>query len=499
VAEDSPAPLLPRRVPGGNRLTPGDRQGTSPRGPLVLPESVLERIRTALESETDEASPRPHEARLREADAPAPEDEATPPGDAVPAERPASLPRREPRRDRGSEPPAHTGRRGRSDRAQAQPIPLITAAAPSEVKAETEVRPDISGEPGPAAAGPAGSELVPAQRSGQSSPRNAQASSGNGPALQTGVPTQPPRSAPPQVAFPPPEPVRLRQRGHRGRKAAVLILVIILSAGGAAFLLTRNGGPVLARPTASGASTEAAIRNRAAAWVASQVSPTAHISCDQVMCQALEAHGMPATALIVLRPGGAGTLRSAVIVATAAVRNMVGSRLLIDDAPAAIASFGSGSGQISIRVVVPGGAAAYSSTLRSDIAARKDGGTSLLQNPRITVSARARPQLAGGQVDSRLMLTVAIMAAKWPVSIVAFGDIGPDASQGVPLRSADLVPATSAAGSQVTVLLQQMSAFLHTSPGSYPVSHVSIVKTAGGRDVLRIEFAAPSPPGVLAG
>jgi hypothetical protein len=282
-----------------------------------------------------------------------------------------------------------------------------------------------------------------------------------------------------------------------------LILILILSAGGTAFLLTRNSGPVLAKPTASGASTEAAIRDRAAAWVAYQVSRDVHVSCDQVMCQALEAHGMPHTALTVLRPGRAEPLRSAVIVATAAVRSMVGSRLA-DEAPAAIASFGSGSGQISIRVIVPGGAAAYSSTLRSDIATREDAGTSLLQQPRITVSAGARPQLVGGQVDSRLILTIAIMASKWPMSIVAFGDIGPGASPGIPFRSADLVPVTSGAGTstagtQATVLLRQMSAFLHTSPGSYPVSHVSIVKIAGGRDVLRIEFAAPSPPGVLAG
>jgi hypothetical protein len=300
------------------------------------------------------------------------------------------------------------------------------------------------------------------------------------------------------VAFPPTEPTR-RERAYLSRKAAVVILVLILSAGGAAFLLTRHGGRVLAKPTASGASTEAAIRDRAAAWVAGQVSRDVHISCDQVMCQALEAHGVPGTALIVLRSGGGGTLRSTVVVATAAVRSMVGSRLLTDDAPAAIASFGSGSGQISIRVVVPGGAAAYSSTLRSDIAARKDGGTSLLQTPRITVSARARPQLVDGQVDSRLMLTIAIMASRWPISIVAFGDIGPGASPGIPFRSADLVPTTRVAGSQMTLLLRQMSAFLHTSPGSYPVSHVSIVKIAGGRDVLRIEFAAPSPPGLLAG
>jgi hypothetical protein len=266
----------------------------------------------------------------------------------------------------------------------------------------------------------------------------------------------------------------------------MILVSALVSAGSLTFLLARHGSPAVAGSSGAGVGGEAAIGDRAAAWVAGEVSRAVPVSCDPVMCQALHAHGIPAAGLIVLRSGAANPLRSAVVVVTGAVRAMVGSRLLTDEAPAAIASFGSGSGQISIRVVIAQGAAAYRSALSRDIAARQEGGISLLQNPRITVSAKARPRLADGQVDSRIMLTVAILASKFPISVVAFGDLAPGASPGIPLRSADLAPANGMTGSRAAALLRQMSAFLRNSPGSYPATHVAIVRLAGGRDILRI-------------
>ena len=157
-----------------------------------------------------------------------------------------------------------------------------------------------------------------------------------------------------------------------------LALVLAL-AGSLAFLLKRQGRTVqavapTAGPSASAASgTAAEVRDAAAAWVASQVSRAKPISCDPVMCQALRAHGVPAADLLVLKPGGGAPLRSRVIVVTAAVTKMVGTEFLTADAPAAIASFGSGSRQVSVRLIYPQGAAAYAAALRQDIAERKAG------------------------------------------------------------------------------------------------------------------------------
>jgi hypothetical protein len=237
------------------------------------------------------------------------------------------------------------------------------------------------------------------------------------------------------------------------------------------------------------------IRNRAAAWVATQVSRAVTLSCDPVMCRTLEAHGIPTTALLVLRRGDADPLRSKVIVVTAAVRSIVGSRFITADAPAAIASFGSGNMQVSVRVIFPQGAAAYSSALREDTAARKEAGIGLLQYQRITASATARWQLEGGHVDSRLVLTIAELASQWQVSIVAF-DRAPGASPGIPLRSADLVQ-TGARPTPKAAQVQLMRSFLQKQGWIYPEAYIQMVRLAGGRNALRIGFAAPSPLGSI--
>jgi hypothetical protein len=271
-------------------------------------------------------------------------------------------------------------------------------------------------------------------------------------------------------------------------------MLVLVSAGAVAFALTRHAVTARAKTETS---SEAAVPDRAAAWVASQVSQSATISCDQVMCQALEAHGIPAAALLVLRSGQAQPLRSKVIVVTSAVTRMLGSRTVAADAPAAIASFGSGGARISIRVTMPQGAAAYAVELRADIVLRKESGTELLQNQRITVSATARQRLINGQVDSRLLLTLANLASQWPLSIVTFGDLAPGASPGIPLRSAEVAVTGSKAFQSTVAQLRLMSAFVHGLGAFYQSARLQTVRLAGGQSVLRITFAAPSPLGVL--
>jgi hypothetical protein len=177
---------------------------------------------------------------------------------------------------------------------------------------------------------------------------------------------------------------------------------------------------------------------------------------------------------------------------------MMGSRLVAADTPATIASFGSGSVRISVRVIIPQGAAAYSSALRKDVAARKEAGTELLlQNQRITVSATGRRQLADGRVDSRLLLTLANLSSQWPVSVVEFGDFAPGASPGIPLRCADLAEASGRASPNPADRVRLMSVFVHQLGEFYAGARFRTVHLAGGRDVLRIEFTAPSQFGLL--
>jgi hypothetical protein len=316
----------------------------------------------------------------------------------------------------------------------------------------------------------------------------------------------PPQSAVQQAALPkapasplePAGPPERAPRRRRGVKVAVALALVLALAGSLAFLVKRHGGTVQAiapttAPSANGASgTAAEVRDAAAAWVASQVRRARPISCDQAMCQALQARGVPAADLLVLKPGEGDPLHSRVIVVTAAVNKMVGTEFLTADAPAAIASFGTGSRQISVREIYPQGAAAYAAALRQDIADRKANESTLLENPRVTALPAARRQLQGGQVDARLLLTLAQLASQWPLSIVAFGDRAPGASPGVPLRSANLAVTGDAAG-----LARQMSAFAHQLQDFFASARIRAVHLANGQDVVQLEFAAPSPLGVL--
>jgi len=277
----------------------------------------------------------------------------------------------------------------------------------------------------------------------------------------------------------------------------VALALVLAVAGSLALLLkwTRSTVQPPAPTAGAGAapSTSAEVR-AAAAWVAAQVSRGKPISCDPVMCRALQADGIPAADLLVLRPGGGDPLHSRVIVVTPTVTKMVGTEFLTAKAPAAVASFGSGSRQVSVRVIYPQGAAAYAVALHRDIAERKTGEITLVQNPSITAPPAARRQLRDGQIDSRLVLTLAQLASQRPLSIVAFGDRAPGASPGVPLRSADLAATGDAAGQA-----RQMSAFAHQLQGFFAGARIRAVHLASGRDVVRVEFAAPSPLGVLSG
>ena len=124
--------------------------------------------------------------------------------------------------------------------------------------------------------------------------------------------------------------------------------------------------------------------------------------------------------------------------ATTAVRSLFGRRLASVYAPAVVAAFGLGKTCIQIRVVAPDGAVAYRNALRADLLARKVAGAQLLRNKRIRVSHTARRQLAAGQVDTRLLTTIAAVAHLRVLRITGFSDSGPDAAAGTPLRWAEL-------------------------------------------------------------
>jgi len=283
--------------------------------------------------------------------------------------------------------------------------------------------------------------------------------------------------------------------------AAVLVLIAVASVTFLIFLPLFQGTstPPDAPPgvTAAELSAAAAARGLAAAWVAAQVSPQAVVSCDPVMCRALQLAHFPGGQLQVLGPAAAYPSNSDVVVATPTIRNQYGSSLASAYAPAVLAAFGSGNTRIEIRAVAPQGAAAYNAALNADVLARKANAATLLGSSRLVVPPGARKQLTAGQVDSRLLIAIAGIASLRPVTIADFGDSGPAASPGIPFRSVDLAMTSGAPPTLDSAYVRSVQALLSGLPDPYHPAQLALVPLPGGETVLRIEYAAPVPLGLL--
>jgi hypothetical protein len=196
-------------------------------------------------------------------------------------------------------------------------------------------------------------------------------------------------------------------------------------------------------------SPAAVAQAQAAAWIAGQVNADAIIACDPAMCAALQAQGVTAI-------------------------------------------FGSGNTRIAVRATEPGGPAGYESALRADLAARKSAGSQLLKNLRIRFTAQDAAQLRAGAVDSRLLATLAALASQYEFRVAAFGDTSPGVQ--VLLRDVTITPqgTRDAAGSLAAVMT-----LVNEQHPPYLPAHATIIHTPAGQAALRIEFASPSPLGLL--
>ena len=295
----------------------------------------------------------------------------------------------------------------------------------------------------------------------------------------------------------------LGPRGARSRRVATLAAVgaVALGAGVAGAVVGHTAtssraasvSSPAARPASGALGASAMARDEAAKWIAGQVAPSAVVACDPAMCAALQSDGLSASRLLALGTASADPLGSDLVVATSAVRNQFGARLENVYAPALIARFGSGAGQIDIRAIAPDGTAAYQSALAADRRSRINAGTQLLRNPRIAVSAAAQAALSEGDVDPRLLMMLAALAVEQPVRVSAFGDPSPGAGQAVPLRGAQLAALRS--GAQAGSSLRSMLSFFAAQQQPFLPLRAGLA----GTSALTVEYPAPSPLGLLSG
>jgi hypothetical protein len=295
----------------------------------------------------------------------------------------------------------------------------------------------------------------------------------------------------------------------RRARAALLLVICVLVVGAGALATVRltstssraarvstSAGPhrPQVRPSAAAAavSAAAAVQSQAAAWIASQVSSAETIGCDPAMCTVLRGQGVAAGRLVPLESAASSLAGADMIVASPSARPQ-----LSQDAPVLLASFGSGASLLEVRSAAPGGAAAYLRARQADLAARRAGGAQLLHSRRIEVSAEGAGQLETGQVDARLQILLALLASQHPWRVVAFGD----ASPGVPLTEAPFRQAVIASADSrgAAADLAAALALVRAQRAPYQPAQVTTVRLPDGQAALRIDFAAPSPLGLLTG
>ena len=284
---------------------------------------------------------------------------------------------------------------------------------------------------------------------------------------------------------------RRAARLRHPRLALVLAVCVVVAAAAVVSVVQVSG---TSSRTASAARPHAAppawargaagtARTQAATWVASQLSSAETVGCDALMCAALRAHGVAASRLVPLGPGAAGV---DVVVASAAPASAAG-------APVLLASFGSGASGVEVRTAPPGGAAAYQRAVAADLAARRSAGAQLLHSQRIAVAGPAAGQLQAGQVDSRLLIMLAMLASQHPWRVVAFGG----ASPGVAVAQAPFREVTIT-GPDAADLATSL-AMVRAQRAPYQPARAAIVRLPGGQTALRIDFTAPGPLGLLTG
>jgi hypothetical protein len=290
------------------------------------------------------------------------------------------------------------------------------------------------------------------------------------------------------------------------RLALLLTICVVVAAATVVSVVQFTGTPPRpaspARPhqvrAAWALGAAGAARAQAAAWVVGQVNSAEMVGCDPLACAALRAHGIAASRLLPVGTGATGAAGAGVLVAS----------LVSDDqqgVPVLLASFGSGGNAVEVRTAPPGGSAAYQRAVQADLAARRSAGTQLLHSRRVQVGAQAAGQLQAGEVDTRLLIMLAMLASQHPWQVVAFGD----ASPGVPLAQAPFREVTIT-GPDAGALAASL-ALVRAQRAPYQPAQAAIVRLPGGQAVpgsqlaprsqlaLRIDFAAPSLPGLLTG
>ena len=179
------------------------------------------------------------------------------------------------------------------------------------------------------------------------------------------------------------------------------------------------------------------------------------------------------------------------VVVTASIRGQYGP-LLSSAAPAVVAAFGTGPQAVQVRLVMPGGQAAYSASASSAVTARRAAGRKLIAAARVHVRARARAALTAGLVDPRLLKVLHRIAAHYRILINHFADSGPQADSSVPFRLAEFIVPRGKHRPHHASELARVEKLLRTQPRAYRPSAGR--RAPAGRQACREDRVSGAQP-----
>ncbi len=249
-------------------------------------------------------------------------------------------------------------------------------------------------------------------------------------------------------------------------------------------------------------------RKAAAIWARRWISPSAIIACDPLMCHVLQGAGVPAAQVIPLAPTAEDPENGAVVIATAVVRSQMGANLESVFAPVVLASFGTGTAEVSVRVVA-GDGPTYRHQLKADWRARKLAGASLLRNSEISATKAAAAQIKAGNVDSRLLILLpGLVQFCGPIRVLGFAGWGPGHSPGVPQLAAFITPRippsdgslrSGQGNAAMAEAATKIETFLKAQWTALKADSYSEHTTASGRIIVQLDVTDPPQFGAFDG
>lgn len=157
-----------------------------------------------------------------------------------------------------------------------------------------------------------------------------------------------------------------------------------------------------------------------------------------------------------------------------------------------VATFGTGASRVEVRKINSDGSAQAAKDAAKEKTDRAQAGGQLAKNRGLALSAQARGLLQAGDVDPRLQVTLATIAAQHRLSIADFPAAAGQQNTGEPRRTVSIAAIDGRSLTGAKAAVQEVRAFFTGQPALYKPA--SITSTS---DQLRITYPWPTPTGLL--